>query len=146
MNGFNFLNEHVCLCLLYHLYFFTIVLKYYFLTFFFFSPLSLLSLDTWKRSDSNRMSPEAVRSLPDRKLEMPKDLAGKYRFGLSEADLMNVSPKIKELFSFRWANEKEVTEFRANEMRRKFGRDSMDCGSTEVRRKEKREEDGEEER
>lgn len=83
------------------------------------------------RKEQPSITRDATVGLPQRK-DLPEDLAGQYRFGLTEADLANASGKVKDVLSFRWANQKEITAFRAHKMRAKFGRDVMDTGSSEV--------------
>jgi hypothetical protein len=57
------------------------------------------------RKDQPNLTRDATRGIPYRK-ELPTDLVGKYRFGVTEAELTNAPPKVKDLLSFRWANQK----------------------------------------
>lgn len=74
---------------------------------------------------------DATLFLPQRK-EIPEDLVGKYRFGVKEEELANAPAKVKDVLSFRWARQKEITAFRASEMRRKFALSEVDVGSSAV--------------
>ncbi len=73
----------------------------------------------------------ATHGLPLRR-ELPPDLAGAYRFNLTEGDLANVPEKVKDVLSFRWANQWEINSYRALQLAKKFERSPMDTGSSEV--------------
>jgi small subunit ribosomal protein S15 len=73
----------------------------------------------------------AAHGLPLRR-ELPPDLVGAYRFGLTEADVGTAPEKVKEVLSFRWANQWEINAYRAQQIAKKFERSPMDCGSSEV--------------
>lgn len=65
--------------------------------------------------------------------ELPDDLVGKYRFGLRSEDVPpDAPPRVKDLLSFRWANQHEINTFRAKELAKRFERSPMDTGSSEV--------------
>lgn len=83
------------------------------------------------RKDQPSLTRDATTGIPHRK-ELPTDLVGKYRFGITEADLVNAPPKVKDLLSFRWANQKEINDFRAKEGSKPFETSPMDTGSSSV--------------
>lgn len=81
----------------------------------------------------NRPAPtrNALVGIPFRK-ELPEDLVGHYRFGVTEAELANAPPKVKDLLSFRWANQGEINAFRAEQASKTLKRNPMDTGSSGV--------------
>jgi small subunit ribosomal protein S15 len=74
---------------------------------------------------------EATKGLPFRR-ELPEDLVGHYRFGVTQSDMADAPQKLKEVLSFKWAQQSEITAFRMRQAAKKFERDQMDCGSSEV--------------
>jgi small subunit ribosomal protein S15 len=73
----------------------------------------------------------AAHGLPLRR-ELPPDLVGAFRFGLTEAEVGTAPEKVREVLSFRWANQWEINAYRARQIAKKFERSPMDCGSSEV--------------
>jgi len=63
---------------------------------------------------------------------IPEDLKNSYRFGVESEDLNDYSPKIKELFSFKYANQFEINKKRIGMMVNNFGKDKFDTGSPGV--------------
>jgi len=64
----------------------------------------------------------------------PKDLEGKYRFGLTpeEVEEANLEEKTKRVLSFAHAPQREINSFRIQEAINKWGRFPGDTGSDEV--------------
>lgn len=61
-----------------------------------------------ERDKLSKPTRDATLFLPQRK-EVPADLKGKYRFGLTEEQLATAPAKVKDVLSFRWARQKEIT-------------------------------------
>ncbi len=73
----------------------------------------------------------ATKGLPFRR-ELPEDLRGHYRFGLTPEEVASAPEKVKDILSFRWATQPEINSFRAKQLAKKFERSPMDTGSSEV--------------
>jgi len=71
---------------------------------------------------------------PVERTRLPEDLQGKYRFGLDPevVDSLDLSPKLKRVLSFAYANEHEIRSFRLKEAIKKWGKAPNDCGNTAV--------------
>ena len=87
--------------------------------------------NTVYQSEEKSITRDATVGLPFRR-ELPADLVGKYRFGLTSAELADVPDKVKDVLSFKWASQKEINTLRANEAAAAFARAPMDTGSSEV--------------
>jgi len=71
---------------------------------------------------------------PEEKTRLPSDLEGKYRFGLTPELVaeLDLSPKLKKVLSFAYANKSEIRTLRIQEMVEKWGNAKNDCGNTAV--------------
>jgi len=74
----------------------------------------------------------ALKEEPNTESKLPPDLQGAYRFGVTEEQIKECHPKIKELLSFTRANQHEVHQFRLGKLVQKFGREQGDTGSSKV--------------
>lgn len=63
---------------------------------------------------------------------VPLDLRGNYRFGIQPDEVKHYPPKLRELLSFKYANQPEINRFRINAAIKKWQRKSNDTGSAEV--------------
>ncbi len=63
---------------------------------------------------------------------LPEDLQGAYRFGVTQEQIKDSHPKIKELLSFKHANKHEINQFRIARAISRFGKENGDTGSAQV--------------
>jgi small subunit ribosomal protein S15 len=87
--------------------------------------------NTVYQQEEKNITRDAVKGIPFRR-ELPADLVGKYRFGVTPEEVADAPEKVKEILSFKWAKQSEINAFRAGEAAKKFERAPMDTGSSEV--------------
>jgi len=63
---------------------------------------------------------------------LPEDLRGQYRFKIRPEEIEDLSPKLKRLFSFKFASDGEITAFRKKQIIKKWGRWEGDTGNCAV--------------
>lgn len=64
--------------------------------------------------------------------QVPYDLAGAYRFGITPQEAKALPEKVKRILSFEYAKEKEISAFRKKKIIERWGRHPRDTGSPEV--------------
>eukprot|EP01104_Vermistella_antarctica_P002335 TRINITY_DN12607_c0_g1_i1.p1 TRINITY_DN12607_c0_g1~~TRINITY_DN12607_c0_g1_i1.p1 ORF type:complete len:408 (-),score=134.67 TRINITY_DN12607_c0_g1_i1:216-1439(-) len=99
--------------------------------------------DEWREEDEEEEEVKAKREILSEKIQevhvppivrdaVDPDLVGQYRFGVQAEEVEDASDKVKDLLSFKYANDKEIEKFRKSKNVENFGRRKFDTGSTEV--------------
>jgi len=71
-------------------------------------------------------------NLISNKKELPPDLIGAYRFGVTFNDIKYYPEKLREILSFKYANQDEINNFRIHSAIKKWQEKPGDTGSTKV--------------
>eukprot|EP01133_Synstelium_polycarpum_P003745 gene3745-4319_t len=74
---------------------------------------------------------ESVSSNFDEK-EIPEDLRGVYRFGVTPEEAQILHPKLRDFLSFRNASQNEINAYRKQVCVQKYGKNDADTGSASV--------------
>lgn len=65
-------------------------------------------------------------------LTLPEDLRYQFRFGIKPSEIENCHPKLKRVFSFVHAEDREIKAFRTRKIAEKWGRHETDTGSDAI--------------